>query len=59
MEMNPSIGIPNSSFIRIILFSEGKIIQVLLGNDVINEKNFRKLRMTVDQLELKLREQGV
>jgi uncharacterized membrane protein YcaP (DUF421 family) len=33
--------------------------KMLVENGVLNEKNFKKLRMTVDQLEMKLRQQGV
>ncbi|MCR8848020.1 DUF421 domain-containing protein [Rossellomorea sp. SC111] len=33
--------------------------KILMENGVIDEKNFKKLRMTVDQLEMKLRQQGV
>jgi uncharacterized membrane protein YcaP (DUF421 family) len=33
--------------------------KILVENGVINEPNFKKLRMTVDQLEMKLRQNGV
>ncbi|QPC47627.1 DUF421 domain-containing protein [Mangrovibacillus cuniculi] len=33
--------------------------KILVENGVINEKNFKKLRFTVDQLEMKLRQQGI
>jgi uncharacterized membrane protein YcaP (DUF421 family) len=33
--------------------------KTLVENGVINEPNFKKLRMTVDQLEMKLRQNGV
>lgn len=43
---------------RVEQFITGKS-KILMEDGVINEKNFRKLRMTVDQLEMKLRQQGV
>jgi uncharacterized membrane protein YcaP (DUF421 family) len=43
---------------RVEQFITGKS-KLLMENGVINEKNFKKLRMTVDQLEMKLRQQGV
>ncbi|WP_175987127.1 DUF421 domain-containing protein [Bacillus sp. Marseille-Q1617] len=33
--------------------------KILVENGVLNEKNLKKLRMTVDQLEMKLRQNGV
>ncbi|KAA0566490.1 DUF421 domain-containing protein [Bacillus sp. CH30_1T] len=33
--------------------------KLLMENGILIEKNFKKLRMTVDQLEMKLRQQGV
>ncbi|MDT9025547.1 MULTISPECIES: DUF421 domain-containing protein [Rossellomorea] len=43
---------------RVEQFITGKS-KILMENGNINEKNFKKLRMTVDQLEMKLRQQGV
>ncbi|KPL60421.1 DUF421 domain-containing protein [Rossellomorea vietnamensis] len=43
---------------RVEQFITGKS-KILMENGVIDEKNFKKLRMTVDQLEMKLRQQGV
>ncbi|MEL3973292.1 DUF421 domain-containing protein [Rossellomorea oryzaecorticis] len=33
--------------------------KILVENGILNEKNFKKLRITVDQLEMKLRQNGV
>ncbi|MBW3112413.1 MULTISPECIES: DUF421 domain-containing protein [Bacillaceae] len=43
---------------RVEQFITGKA-KILIENGTIQEKNFKKLRMTVDQLEMKLRQQGV
>ena len=43
---------------RVEQFITGKS-KILMEDGVINEKNFKKLRLTVDQLEMKLRQQGV
>ncbi|WP_201712889.1 DUF421 domain-containing protein [Rossellomorea arthrocnemi] len=43
---------------RVEQFITGKS-KILMENGVLDEKNFKKLRMTVDQLEMKLRQQGV
>ena len=43
---------------RVEQFITGKS-KILIEDGVINEKNFKKLRLTVDQLEMKLRQQGV
>ncbi|MGG4169361.1 DUF421 domain-containing protein [Rossellomorea vietnamensis] len=43
---------------RVEQFITGKS-KILMENGIIDEKNFKKLRMTVDQLEMKLRQQGV
>ncbi|PFA63000.1 DUF421 domain-containing protein [Bacillus sp. AFS015802] len=43
---------------RVEQFITGKS-KILIENGVVQEKNFKKLRMTVDQLEMKLRQQGV